>query len=83
MPKIKQQGISHTLLSTERMPGVGRDEACGAQVWVHPRALLYLSTRAKASGSVGGMMKQTAGALSFFPVLSVSSQLSPLFFCRV
>lgn len=58
-----------------------------AQVWVRPPSLpplfLYLSERAKASGSVGGMMKQTAGAISFFPVLSVSSQLSPLFFCSV
>lgn len=44
---------------------------------------LYLSARARASGSVGGIMKQTAGAVSVFPALSVRSQLSPLFLCRV
>lgn len=43
----------------------------------------YLSARARASGSVGGIMKQTAGAVSSFPALSVRSQLSPLFLCRV
>ena len=43
----------------------------------------YLSARARASGSVGGTMKQTAGAVSLFPALSVRSQLSPLFLCRV
>lgn len=44
---------------------------------------LYLSARARASGSVGGITKQTAGAVSLFPVLSVRSQLSPLLLCRV
>lgn len=43
----------------------------------------YLSTRARASGSVGGITKQTAGAVSLFPELSVRSQLSPLLLCRV
>lgn len=48
-----------------------------------PPLPLYLSARARASGSVGGITKQTAGAISLFPALSMSSQLSPLFFCRV
>lgn len=38
---------------------------------------LYLSARARASGSVGGIMKQMAGAVSLWPALSVRSQLSP------
>ena len=50
--------------------------------WLLPLPL-YLSARATASGSVGGIMKQTAGAVSSFPALSVRSQLSPLFLCRV
>lgn len=48
-----------------------------------PSFIQYLSARARASGSVGGITKQMAGAVSLFPALSVRSQLSPLLLCRV
>lgn len=43
----------------------------------------YCSARAMASGSGGGIMKQTPGALMVSPALSATSQTSPLFLCRV
>lgn len=55
----------------------------GASPRSFPAWPCYLSARARASGSVGGITKQTAGAVSLLPVLSVRSQLSPLLFCRV
>lgn len=39
----------------------------------------YLSEIATASGSVGGIMKQTAGAVSLCPAASFTSHLAPLF----
>lgn len=49
--------------------------------WSHDVVLLHthLSETATASGSVGGIIKQTAGAVSLCPAASFTSHLVPLF----
>lgn len=60
----------------------------GQRLWWQQEDLAWLSctywsASATTSGSGGGIIKQTPGALMASPVLSVTSQTSPLFFCRV
>lgn len=50
---------------------------------IHNCVQTHLSAMATASGSVGGIMKQTAGAVSLRPAPSFTSHLVPLFWSKV
>lgn len=49
----------------------------------HNYGQTHLSEMATESGSVGGIMKQTAGAVILRPAVSLTSHLVPLFWSRV
>ena len=65
--------------------GEGKGKGCrgSGRVWHGRLGDTYWSASAIASASGGGIMKQTPGALILSPELSATSQMSPLFFCRV
>lgn len=68
----------------EAAPGAGEGKGRRGSGMVLPEAGgTYWSARAIASGSGGGIMKQTPGALMVSPVVLATSQRSPPFLCRV
>lgn len=51
--------------------------------WIYRSGNTHLSATATASGSVGGIMKHTAGTLMVRPFASFTSHFDPLFLSRV